>query len=383
MTTSIIRRMLQRTLERHDTDIELDGDRSWDPQIHDDRFYWKILQGSVGLGEAYMDNLWDAEELDEFFHRIHRSGIMDGSASSLSTIIKKIRAIVSNPQSRGGSKKIADDHYNRPADLFERFLDPYLQYTCGYYHETDDLDESQEKRLELICNKLHLQEGDRHLDIGCGWGGLAKYAAEKKGVEVTGITISREQAEYARDFTDELPTDIRLMDYRDLPDHFESAFDSVTVLGMIEHVGYKNYRTLMDTISHVLKDGGLFLLDTIGRNTSTTHTDPWIEKYIFPNSMLPSLRQIAEATEGVFIQQDFHNFGHDYDKTCIDWYRRFNENWEEIREVTGYDERFRRMWNYYLLASAGGFRAGRLHNWQFVFSNGDTTGYEPVRDVSI
>ncbi|MFQ5889196.1 MAG: cyclopropane fatty acyl phospholipid synthase [Gemmatimonadota bacterium] len=372
--------------------VHINGARPWDVRVHNERFYRSVLfRGSLGLGESYMNGDWDCENVDELVHRILSTDLDVPSWCALPARVRAVsrraKASLRNLQSRRGSTFLAEYHYERDPALFEAFLDPYNQYTCGYFDETDDLNRAQRKKLELICRKLQLQPSDRVLDIGCGWGGFARYAAENYGVHVTGVTISRAQARYARKFTEGLPVEIIERDYRDLGgDSALEGFDRVLVCGMIEHVGRKNYRRLMRVVHDSLSDDGLFLLHTIGRNTPARVTDPWIAKYIFPNSMIPSLSQLAAAHEGLLILHDLHDFAHCYDNTLLAWHRRFNDNWDSIRSTrerpTPYDGRFRRMWNYYLLASAGAFRARKLQLWQFVFSKHGIAGaYVPVRTV--
>jgi len=210
----------------------------------------------------------------------------------------------------------------------------------------------------------------RVLDIGCGWGGFAKYAAEKYGVSVHGITISREQKEYAEKFCRPHDIRIQLMDYRDLSDRY----DRVISIGMFEHVGSKNYSDFFSVIHRCLEESGLVLLHTIAGNTSTCDVDPWMGKYIFPNSHLPSAKQITSSFEGLFVLEDWHSFGHYYDTTLMAWYRNFRANWSKLKD--SYGERFYRMWSYFLLSSAGSFRARRNQLWQIVLSkNGVPGGY--------
>lgn len=228
--------------------------------------------------------------------------------------------------------------------------------------------------MDLVCKKIGLKPGMKILDIGCGWGSFAKYAAEKYGVNVVGITVSREQMKLGNELCKGLQVEIRLQDYRDV----EEKFDRIVSLGMIEHVGYKNFKTYMETVHKSLKSDGLFLLHTIGGNESVYTTNPWIEKYIFPNSMLPSAKQLTSASEGLFVLEDWHSFGTDYDRTLISWYKNFDTNWEKLKDA--YDERFYRMWKFYLLVSAGSFRARNIQLWQIVFSkNGVEGGYTSIR----
>jgi cyclopropane-fatty-acyl-phospholipid synthase len=256
-------------------------------------------------------------------------------------------------------------------------LDPRMVYSCGYWEDADTLAEAQEAKLDLVCRKLGLEEGMRVLDIGCGWGSFAELAAERYGVEVVGLTISEEQARRARERCADLDVEIRLEDYRELEEG--GAFDRVVSIGMFEHVGVKNYRTFMEVAHRALVDDGLQMLHTIGSPTANETADPWIEKYIFPNSMLPALQQIAEAAEGLFVVEDLHNFGQYYDPTLMAWHENVEAAWQDPPDR--YDERFRRMWRYYLLSSAGSFRARAIQLWQIVLAKdrGVEGGYEPVR----
>jgi len=355
--------------------VTVGGTAPGDIVVHDERWYGRVLAGGLlALGESYMDGWWDAESLDVFFHRVITGGLEDRARANwrlaLSLIINKLF----NMQTRARSMKAVHDHYDLSSKLYESFLDPYNQYTCGYFKNTDDLNVAQEQKLDLICKKLKLSASDRVLDIGCGWGGFAKYATERHGCHVTGITISNEQATYAREYTNGLPVEIKIMDYRDISD----MYDKVLVCGMIEHVGYKNYRTIMEIAHTHLTDDGLFLLHTIGGNSSITNPDPWIDKYIFPNSMLPSIKQLGDAIEGLFVMEDWHNFGAYYDKTLLAWHTNFVTNWNKIKN--NYNERFYRMWRYYLLSCAGSFRARNVQLWQIVLSkSGIPGGYVSIR----
>ena len=244
----------------------------------------------------------------------------------------------------------------------------------NFYKNAENLNAAQEAKLDLICRKLGLKPGMRVLDIGCGWGGFAKFAAETYDVSVLGITVSREQVEYANRCCRAPAVEIKFQDYRTLND----MFDRIISIGMFEHVGSKNYRTYMQVVHRCLAPDGLFLLHTIAGNTSVSSTDPWISKYIFPNSMLPSAKQITSAAEGLFVLEDWHSFGPYYDDTLMAWYANFKANWDKIKDA--YDRRFFRMWTYYLLSCAGSFRARRNQLWQIVFSKtGVSGGYTGIR----
>lgn len=343
--------------------VRVDGDRPWDIRVKDPAFYGRVLAGgSLALGESYMDGWWECEALDQFFDKILYARLDKKVKKSIAIVTAAIRSRLSNRQRPSRAYDIGTRHYDIGNDLFSVMLDRGMNYSCGYWHKAATLDEAQEDKLDLICRKIGPAPGMRVLDIGCGWGGFARYAAETYGVEVVGITVSREQVRLARERCRGLPVRIELMDYRKL----EGTFDRIVSVGMFEHVGERNYQAYMKVIQRCLAPDGLFLLHTIGSNNTVYNTDPWINKYIFPNSMLPSAKQITTATEGSFVLEDWHNFGHDYDMTLMAWYQNFIGNWDRIKDL--YDERFYRMWSYYLLSCAGSFRARRNQLWQIVFS---------------
>lgn len=357
-------------------DVIVGGSRPQDIQVFDDACFARVLaEGTLGLGESYMDGQWKGNQLDEFFSQVIRANLDKHLKWNRHTVLAFLQAKLTNMQTRARSKYVAVSHYDQSGVLPGALLDPYNQYTCAYFREgTETLDEAQEKKLDLICRKLQLKESDRVLDIGCGWGGFAKYASEHFGCSVTGISISEEQIKYARNFCQGLPVDIRHCDYRDL----KGTYDKVLTCGMIEHVGVKNYRKLFETIRDSMADDGLYLLHTIGNDISTVTGDPFMHKHIFPNGMLPSQEQISKATDGLFTLQDAQNLGPHYDPTLMAWNENFQRNWDSISHL--YDERFKRMFEYYLLSCAGGFRACSTHLWQMVFSKkGSVMEYRGVR----
>jgi cyclopropane-fatty-acyl-phospholipid synthase len=355
--------------------IAINGHQPWDIQVHTEAFYRRVLHdGSLGLGESYMDGWWDCENLDEFFYRLIPLRPEDKIRKSRKLLFHALIERLRNKSCTSRAFQIGERHYDSGNELFRNMLDQRMVYSCAYWKEADNLYDAQEAKLELICRKLGIRSGDRILDIGCGWGSFAKYAAEKYGVHVIGITVSKEQANYGQELCKCLPVEIRLQDYRDIND----TFDHIVSIGMFEHVGWKNYRTFMKVAHRLLKDGGLFLLHTIGSKQSNITSDAWMEKYIFPNSIIPSMKQISAAIENLFVAEDWHNFGADYDKTLISWFRNFDSSWEGLKER--YDERFYRMWKFYLLSSAGAFRARDLQVWQIVLSKcGVSGGYSFIR----
>lgn len=359
-------------------DIRINGDRPWDIKVHNEKFYDRVMQqGSLGLGESYMDGWWDCPALDQCFTKIFEADLPGQVHLTLPLLISMIKAKFMNLQSKSRAFQVGQEHYDLDNDLFQKMLDSRMIYSCGYWKDANSIDEAQRQKLELLCQKLNLKPGMKLLDIGCGWGGLALYAAQNYGVDVAGITISKEQAHFAQECCKGLPVRIVLKDYRDL----DEKFDRIVSVGMFEHVGSKNYDEFMKVAHRCLKDDGIFLLHTIGGNVSTIACDPWITKYIFPNGQLPSVTQISKAAEGLFIMEDWHNFGADYDKTLMAWHSRFNESWDSLK--TNYDDRFYRMWNYYLLSCAGLFRSRNAQLWQIVFSKrGVPGGYTSLRTVA-
>ncbi len=352
-------------------DITLNGDKPWDIQIRDERFYRRVMrEGSLGLGESYMDGWWECGQLDEFFARLLPTEPEEKLKKDWRLMLRVLGGLLLNPGRKSRAFQIGERHYDKGNELFTQMLDRRMVYSCAYWEDAGGLDEAQEAKLDLICRKLRLEPGDRILDIGCGWGGLAKYAAEEYKVEVVGITVSKEQAALARELCAGLPVEIRLMDYRDL----DGKFDHIVSVGMFEHVGHGNFRAFMEKVHDCLKDGGIFLLHTIGNSVSRVAVDPWIGRYIFPNSLIPSMKQISAAGERLFVMQHVQNIGINYDATLLSWFRNFDAGWDRLKDR--YDERFYRMWKYYLLSSAGAFRSGYQQVWQIVFSKmGASGGY--------
>ena len=374
------RRRIERLLAH--ADVQVDGVRPWDIQVHDARFFARVLgQGSLGLGESYMDGDWDAESLDGLLHRLLEARL-DEEVHGAAVVLDALRARLSNPQAGRRAFEVARRHYDLGNDLYRAMLGRRMVYSCGYWRHATDLDAAQEAKLDLACRKLGLRPGMRLLDIGCGWGELLRHAAGRYGVSGVGITVSAEQAALARDRCAGLPIEIRLQDYRALGNDGE-RFDRIASIGMFEHVGVANYPRYLDVARRCLADdaatgGGLFLLHTIGGERSRRRTDPWIARYIFPNSMLPSAAQLAAALEQRFVVEDWHNFGHDYDPTLQGWRANIEAAWESL--PARYDERFRRMWRFYLAASMASFRARRNQLWQLVLSpRGVPGGYVAPR----
>ncbi len=359
----------------HDAGITINGDQPGDIKIYNEQFYSRILRGgSLALGEAYMDRWWDCTALDVFFNKIMRARIDEKVKKNNMLLLKLALAKIINFQTKKRAFDVGKKHYDLGNDLFQAMLDRNMNYTCAYWKNANNLDEAQLAKLDLVCRKLQLKPGMQVLDIGCGWGAFAKYAAENYGVEVTGVTVSLQQYEYAKENCKNLPIQIYYQDYREL----SGKFDRIASLGMFEHVGHLNYDEYMRKVEKLLHDNGIFLLHTIGSNFSVAKADEWITRYIFPNGMLPSIAQIGRASENLFVMEDWHNFGVYYDKTLMAWNDNLEQHWNELK--SHYDDRFYRMWRYYLLMCAGVFRARQMQLWQIVFSKqGIPGGYEAPR----
>jgi cyclopropane-fatty-acyl-phospholipid synthase len=348
--------------------IQINGPHPWDIQLRDPGVLAQAFsRANLGLGETYMDGGWDAVQLDEFFCRVLRARLAD-RIQPWRLLLYALSARLLNRQNRRRAWQVGQAHYDLGNDFYAAMLDPRMTYTCGYWEHATTLAEAQEAKLDLICRKLGLQPGMRVLDIGCGWGSFMSYATEHYGVECVGVSISKEQVEWAQQRYPHLKLEFRLQDYREL----NERFDRIASIGMFEHVGRKNHRTYMEVAHRCLHDDGLFLLHTIGKNVRNSIPDPWVDKYIFPNGDLPSLGQVGDAADGLFVAEDLHNFGADYDKTLMAWHANFEAAWPRFSASLG--ERFYRMWRYYLLSCAGAFRARDLQLWQFVLSKKGVPG---------
>jgi cyclopropane-fatty-acyl-phospholipid synthase len=357
--------------------ICIDGTQPFDLRVKDDAFYeYGLPRGLTGIREAYVDGWWDTDQLDVLTFKALSHGIKLSGADKVSLALANVSARIRNRQSRRRSLQIRS-HYDLGDDLFKAMLDERMVYSCGYWKNATTLGEAQEAKLDMVCRKVALRPGMQVLDIGCGWGSFAKFAAERYGVSVTGITICEDQARLGPRICSDLPVEIRMQDYRQLSGN-QKKFDAVVSIGMFEHVGYKNYRNYMEIVRECLKPEGLFLLQTIGGNTSQVTFDPWLNKHIFPNAMLPSARQITAACEGTMVIEDWHSFGLDYDRTLMAWFENFDRNWPLLSHK--YGEKFYRMWKCYLLTCAGLFRAREIQLWQIVLSGPGMRGeYASIR----
>ena len=341
--------------------IEVGGPAPWDIHVHDDRLWERVVRDrELGLGESYQDGWWDAERVDEFLTKVQLADLRAEIKPGPDLLLLAAKATIGNRQTMRRAAANASAHYDIGNDLYERMLDPRMIYSCGYWHDVETLAEAQEAKLDLICRKLALEPGMRLLDIGCGWGGLAAFAAERYGAQVTGISPAAEQVKVARERSKDLSVTIEQLDYRAVT----GTFDRITSVGMMEHIGPKNLQAFFDVCDGLLAPDGVMLHHTIGSNESKLRSDPWFDRYIFPGGVVPSLEQISGAALHNWAIEDVHNFGPDYDRTLMAWFDNIEARWDEIPH---YDERFRRTWRYYLMASAASFRVRNLQLWQIVF----------------
>lgn len=371
--------ILQNILDK--AGININGNQPFDIRINDERFYKRLLRNfSLGAGESYMDGWWSCKKLDELFFRVTRQVNTDQFYRSRKFFFLRLINTFINRQTPRRSRQVAMQHYNLDNELYRKMLGESMAYTCAYWRNATTLDQAQRDKFDLVCKKIELKPDDHILELGCGWGSFAKYAAEKYGCKITAVNISDEQIKYAKEFCKGLPVEFHLCDYRDT--HIYNSknlkFNKAVSIGLCEHVGPKNYRKFFQIVRSNLKEDGLFLLHTIGRNNTFKVVDPWMNKYIFPNGILPSIKQLSSNLENIFIIEDLHNFGSDYDKTLMAWKNNFDKHWPELS--TRYDEKFYRMWTYYLASCAGVFRAREMQLWQFVLTpKGKLNGYNSVR----
>jgi cyclopropane-fatty-acyl-phospholipid synthase len=345
-------------------DIQIGGTRPGDIQIHDNRFYERLLRdASIGLGESYMDDWWETDALDVMIAKVVQADLQEKVRGNWRLRALTVKAVMLNLQNRRRASAAVAAHYDIGNDLYTRMLDERMVYSCGYWKTgARTLTEAQEAKLDLVCRKLGLEPGMRVLDIGCGWGGFASWAAEKYGCTILGVTLSRDQVALGCQKWRHLPIELRLCDYRDVT----GKFDRVVSIGMMEHVGPKNHGDLIRVIDRSLTGDGVALIHTIVNNRSLRHGTPFVEKYIFPHAVAPSLAQLGLAIEGLLTTEDLHNLATDYDPTLMAWWANFDRTYFEI--AARYDRRFYQMWKFYLLAAAGAARSRDAQLFQLVLT---------------
>jgi len=357
----ILQRPLDSILSR--AGVSINGNQPWDITVIDNRFYGHVLaNGSLGLGESYMRQYWSTQDLEELFYRLVSSGMEEVGNRIPGRIISRIFSRGLNRQTTHKSKKNAEHHYNLGNSLFFNFLGKYKNYSCGYYKEAETLDEAQLAKLHRLCELLELKKGDRLLDVGGGWGEFAKFAADNYGCHVTSINIAEEQIKHARQYCRDANVDIVKCDYRNMT----GSFNKIAVIAMFTHVGHKNYRQFMETMSRILEPGGKMIMETVGGHRSKTRCEPWTDKYIFPGGLIPSLDQIDQSIKGLFLRDSLEEFGDDYVLTLREWHSNFKRAWPKLSEE--YSNSMRLMFEYFFLSVAGDFRAKDLLHYHIEFS---------------
>ncbi len=343
--------------------VEFNGPKPTDIKVIDSRCFKRILaDGSLGLGESYMEGWIECDDIAGMISKLIMGKIDHMKTVKASHVLLFLQAKLSNRQSKKRSAQVANQHYNLGNDLYEAMLDKRMFYTCGYWKDATNLNDAQDAKADLVARKLDIKPTDKVLDIGCGWGSMQNFIWEKYKTPSTGITVSAEQAKYAKSRIDYPEVKFELQDYRDA----QGQYNKVVSLGMLEHVGPKNLKEYFQSVNRLMTDDGLFLLHFIGGEDSHSKEDPWIDKYIFVNSVVPSLAKVLRASEGMFVPLDVQNFGVDYDKTLVAWFENFDKAWPKLKDK--YDDKFYRMWKYYLLMCAGTFRPGMNQLYQIVFS---------------
>ncbi len=345
-----------------------------------------VFNASMALGEGYMNKSWTVEQGDlyTFLDLIGRNISTSGRPKSYAlfqALQFPFRVLQQfNPLKR--SRKNVAHHYDLSGRLYDLFLDPDRNYSCALYKDPcDDLETAQLNKQRLIADKLCLKPGQRVLEIGSGWGGMALFLAREYKVSVTGLTLSKEQHELSTNRAKQAGVSDRveflLKDYREET----GTYDRIVSIGMFEHVGINHYDTFFQSLSERLKPDGVALLHTIGRMEGPTVTDPWIRKYIFPGGYLPALSEVSKSIEKTDLWlNDIEILRYHYAYTLRDWRHRFMSHVNEAADI--YDRRFCRMWEYYLAISEISFR--HLRNIVFQFQISNTPDSTPItRDYLI
>ena len=373
---------LKLILKKH-CNITINGNNPQDIIVTNNKFYnMALTNGELGVSESYMYGYWYSNDL---YSTIYQLCSNYKSISYYDFNINDVLSILSrkifNQQTISRALVDVQSHYDIGNDLYTRMLDKNMQYTCGFWQDTNDLDTAQLQKMKIIGQKLNLKPGDTLLDIGCGWGYLINYLSKEYNVKGLGITLSEEQLSYAKnEFKNNENVDYKLMDYRNIPKNMK--FNKIVSFGMLEHVGVKNYNDYFNIVYDHLENNGLALIHTIGRQSNITNaqaTSDFIDKYIFPGSYIPCWEELSPIVSRKFFIHDWHNFGQYYNKTLLAWHKIINSKWNEI---PNYNEEFKKMWNFYLISSAVSFELCHLKLWQILISK-DCLTKLPRRDCLI
>jgi cyclopropane-fatty-acyl-phospholipid synthase len=342
-------------------------------RLHDPALYRRLtIHPTLHVGRAYTDGTLTVEEgtLSDFLNvlLLNEHIVARGRTGDLKRRIDEVARLGAVINMPGRARRNVHHHYDHNAEFYRLFLDEDMQYSCAYFaSEGVSLEEAQEAKKRHIAAKLDVRPGHRVLDIGCGFGGMALFLARNYGVHVTGVTLSTEQLKVARERAAKLGlsrlVEFRLEDYR----RIRERFDRIVSVGMFEHVGRPHYGHFFSRLSGLLTDDGVALLHTIGRTPAPSPINVWIRQNIFPGAYLPSLSQLAPALEKEDLWlADFENLRLHYALTLKEWNRRFQMNRERVRALDPrrYDERFCRMWEFYLQSCEAGFRHSGLTVFQ-------------------
>jgi cyclopropane-fatty-acyl-phospholipid synthase len=354
-------------------DVQINGTRPWDMQVHNESTYARILKdGDLGAGESYMEGWWDCQQLGVMIEKVLRADVMSKVQLSLVDKAKAVWSMLTGSKSTGSSKEQLCYHYDIGNDLYKAMLDPYMQYTCGFWRNgATTLEQAQLDKLDMICKKVNARQGCKWLDLGCGFSGLMKYATEKYSTVCTGYNLSTDQMGYGRDvLCAGLPITFVEGDFcKTLASVKDGKFDVVTNVGSIEHCGVNRYREFMQNAYNCIADDGVFLTQSILSGSKDTQYSflAFLNKYIFPGGVSPTLTQLSQAMEGLFVIEDVHNFGEDYAKTLAAWHANLTQAWASLSANNPkYTTKFKRMFDFYLLCCAGTFRARGLNLLQIV-----------------
>ncbi len=351
--------------------------------VHNWKFFRTILfKSDIGFGESYTDGLWDSTQLHSLLQLfVHNRPVADDHQSGLSFLTEPLERLghFLRRNTLSGSQKNISAHYDLSNDLYQKFLDPRMQYSCAIYGVGENLEQAQERKLRSLLKKLQIQPGMTLLEVGSGWGGLAIMAAQEFGAHVHSITLSEEQLKYAEREAAKKGVDhliqFELLDYRKL----SQTYDRIVSIEMIEAVGHENMPTYFSTLQKALKPGGLFVLQAITMPDAFYEqyrkSCDWLQKYIFPGAVVPSLSYIQSiASKAGLISYFGENIGQHYAQTLSDWHDKFLSKWSEIKELKNtnghdFDTNFKRTWVYYLKYCEAGFRQNYLGTWQVVFGH--------------
>eukprot|EP00928_Gymnodinium_smaydae_P010979 TRINITY_DN14121_c0_g5_i1.p1 TRINITY_DN14121_c0_g5~~TRINITY_DN14121_c0_g5_i1.p1 ORF type:complete len:417 (-),score=86.53 TRINITY_DN14121_c0_g5_i1:242-1492(-) len=340
-------------------------------------WYDIITKGNFGIAEGYMHGKLKVDPLPFFLSVLNGTSVgtrrkehadVLGWVMGLVALPTDLLGLVTNQQTKDRSRRVTEQHYDAGNDLYERMLGPSMSYTCAYWKGAENLDQAQENKFDLIRRKLELAPGMKVADLGMGWGTAAEHMHKQAGVNVTGVSLSKEQVKWAQQNLAKPGLQFIWSDFRD---HCEDPkymgyYDRVYSIGMMEHVGYKNYQTFFKCIKNLLKPDGLAVVHTIGEPDFVSAGDPFLEKYIFPGVVIPALSKVTPAFENDFILEDFQNFGHDYSRTLAAWSENSKAFFKE--NPTAYSLEFQRMWDYYLKMCEALFELRINQLWHFVLS---------------